>query len=538
MLPLKRIYKILILVFAICLTLTGCLNSNDANLKEVDRMKPKGEGTLNLSSYTPDTLNPLATEYSCIRDILYLSYEGLFIVNEDLTVRGVLATDYKVSDKNTHYNIKLKKGVKFHDGTEFTSKDVIATFDYIRLYGGYYLDNIENIQSYKADGNYGVDIYLKSSANNFVANLDFPILKAGLGAGDFGTPNSKFDLNGTGRYKFSKINAYESLVLAKNNSWHGKTQVYIPEVLIRYVNDNDSIVYAFDSGETDMITTDRARWGEYSYKVSHNIYELTTTKYVFAGFNTVNGAFSDVQLRRCIADLIDKENIADTLMFSHATPAICPITAKAHFYRNNTDKKYETDKDYIREKKLKTYILYNEEDKQKEDVAKYLEKVLEEMGAKIELTKVDYETYLNKIQSGDYGIYIGKVDIKRDCDLGFMFAKAANIGGEVSVVNPDESDNPNNMNILPFNTGENSLGKICNYSSAALDDVINNINSAKDGESLSVAYNNLCGIYKEDVPQIPLYHINDAILVSTRIKGKVVPNLTNFYADIGEIYIN
>ena len=70
---------------------------------------PTVKGTLNLSSYSPDTLNPLATKYSCVRDFLYLAYEGLFVVNEDLSVTGVLASDYKMSDENTKIKISLKK---------------------------------------------------------------------------------------------------------------------------------------------------------------------------------------------------------------------------------------------------------------------------------------------------------------------------------------------------------------------------------------------------------------------------------------------
>ncbi len=537
----KNICKVFIVMVLISVTLSSCLNSNDANLDITDKNPPKEKGTLNLASYSPDTLNPLSTEYLCIRDVLYLAYEGLFVVNEDLSVKGVLATDYKASDKNTHYTITLKKGVKFHDGSIFNAKDVIATFDYIRTYGGYYLDSLDAVAGYSASGDYTVDIYLKTSVNNFVSNLDFPILPSGLSHKDFVAPNDSFDMNGTGRYKYKKENVYESLILCKNNSWHGDTPVYIPNVCVRYVNDNDAIVYAFDSGETDMITTERARWGEYSYKAKHNIYEITTTKYVFVGFNTVNTAFSDAELRRNIANLVDKETVVDTLMFSHAEVAQNPITSKAYFYRNNIDKEFKYDKDYIRNKKLSTYILYNEEDIQKEELAQYLKKILKDAGVKAELTKVDYETYLNKVQSGDYSMYIGEVDIKRDCDLGFMFAKAKGItenAEDISIVNPDESDNRDSADILPTYTAESGYNKICSFSNAALDDIINNINSSKNEEVLKVNYNNLCALYKEHAFQIPMYHVNDALLVSTRIKGKVTPNLTNFYADLGEIYIN
>ena len=119
---------------------------------------------------------------------------------------------------------------------------------------------------------------------NFLCNLDFPILPSGISSYEFSS--SDFKINGTGRYKYEKTNPYESIILTKNKSWHGEGKVYIPKVCIRLLNDNQSMVYAFDSGETDIITTDRARWGEFSYTGSFKTYEITTNKYIFLGINT------------------------------------------------------------------------------------------------------------------------------------------------------------------------------------------------------------------------------------------------------------
>ena len=47
----------------------------------------------------------------------------------------------------------------------------------------------------------------------------------------------------------------------------------IKEFNIRFVDDNEGMLYAFDSGETDIITTDRARWGEFSYTGNYKTYE-------------------------------------------------------------------------------------------------------------------------------------------------------------------------------------------------------------------------------------------------------------------------
>ena len=49
-------------------------------------------------------------------------YEGLFGFNEKLELRPVLAESYDVSPDGLVYTFHLRKGVKFHDGTDFNAE--------------------------------------------------------------------------------------------------------------------------------------------------------------------------------------------------------------------------------------------------------------------------------------------------------------------------------------------------------------------------------------------------------------------------------
>lgn len=503
---------------------------------------PEVKGTLNLSSYAPDTLNPLATGYSCVRDFLYLAYEGLFVVNEDLSVTGVLATSYKVSGKKIKIN--LKKDVKFHDGSTFTSEDVIATFDYIRLHSEFYKDALKGMVTCEASGDYSILITLDSPVSNFVCNLDFPILPSGITEAEFFSEN--FAINGTGRYMYKKTTPYVSLELTKNTKWHGKDNVYIPTVNIRFVDDNEGMLYAFDSGETDIITTDRARWGEFSYTGDYKTYEITTTKYMFIGINTKNGVFSDVKLRQSLFAAIDRKTIVDTVMFSHAVVTDTPLSPKAYFFRSDKSDKKDYDVKALTDAKIdKLFILYNEEDKTKEAIAEYLCTELTELGINAELSAVDYATYITKINSGDYQLYIGKVDVKRDSNLGFMFANPseeppAEEETEEGVEQQIEQETVS-VEVEEGNSEEEkklpTVVNICDFSDIKLTDIIDNLNGAKDTDAMKLSYNNLKQFYETNYPQIPLFHMNDAVFVNSRIKGVLKPNLTSFYADMGGIYI-
>ena len=56
-------------------------------------------------------------------------YEGLYGFDKDMKMIPVLAESYEVSKDGLVYTIKLRKGVKFHDGTDFKADAVKANLD-------------------------------------------------------------------------------------------------------------------------------------------------------------------------------------------------------------------------------------------------------------------------------------------------------------------------------------------------------------------------------------------------------------------------
>src|SRR5438132_7165031 len=56
-------------------------------------------------------------------------YEGLYAFDKDMKMIPVLAESYEVTKDGLTYIVKLKKGIKFHDGTDFNAAAVKANFD-------------------------------------------------------------------------------------------------------------------------------------------------------------------------------------------------------------------------------------------------------------------------------------------------------------------------------------------------------------------------------------------------------------------------
>lgn len=76
-----------------------------------------------------ETLDPYNTNSTLNQAAGKAYYEGLFEFDKDLKLQPKLATDYTVSPDGLVYTLKLRSGIKFHDGTDFNAAAVKANFD-------------------------------------------------------------------------------------------------------------------------------------------------------------------------------------------------------------------------------------------------------------------------------------------------------------------------------------------------------------------------------------------------------------------------
>lgn len=75
------------------------------------------------------TLDPYDANDTLSQAVAKSFYEGLFGFDKDMKLVNVLATSYTVSKDGLVYTVKLRPGVKFHDGTDFNAAAVKANFD-------------------------------------------------------------------------------------------------------------------------------------------------------------------------------------------------------------------------------------------------------------------------------------------------------------------------------------------------------------------------------------------------------------------------
>ncbi len=177
------------------------------------------------------------------------NYNSLCQINDDLTPRPELAEEFSSNANNTEWTFKLRKGVKFHDGSAFTADDVIYTMS--RHYGDKSTSTaktlVADVKEWKKVDQYTVKAILSGP------NADLPVI--------LGTPQFKMLKNGTtdfqnpvgtGPFTLKEFKpGVRSLHVRNENYWREGPNVDVIEVT--GITDKVARTSALISGDIDMM---------------------------------------------------------------------------------------------------------------------------------------------------------------------------------------------------------------------------------------------------------------------------------------------
>lgn len=220
--------------------------------KSVLAATPKKGGKLTFASdlHGPsDTLDPglntSTIDYTRGRSI----YNSLCQINDDLSTRPELAEEYSANADNTEWTFKLRKGVKFHDGSPFTADDVVYTMN--RHYGD---DSTSTAKTLVAD----VEVWKKVDSHTVKAimkgpNSDLPVI---LGTPQFkvikdGTTDFQNPV-GTGPFKLTEFQPGQRSLHTRNEHYW-REGANVEEIEIFAITDKVARTSALLSGDIDLM---------------------------------------------------------------------------------------------------------------------------------------------------------------------------------------------------------------------------------------------------------------------------------------------
>jgi peptide/nickel transport system substrate-binding protein len=232
----------------------------------------------------------------------------------------MLAESWTVSPDNLVYTFKLRRGVRFHDGSDFNAADVKFTFDRAMA------PDSTNAQKWIFAPIAGIEtpdpatvtITLKQPSGNFLYGLAWG--DAVIFAPD-SVVNNKTNPVGTGPYRFQRWNRGDRIELVRNDAYWGKVPA-ISRATFRFIPDAQAQVSAIRSGDVDALSNLAAPEAADQLKSDGKLKVVVgnTEGETILGINNGKPPFSDVRVRRALAHAIDRKAVIEGAMSGYGTP--------------------------------------------------------------------------------------------------------------------------------------------------------------------------------------------------------------------------
>ena len=163
---------------------------------------------------------------------------------------GVLAESWKFEGKK--WTFKLRKNVRFHDGSAFTAKDVIHSVNRIKNdKQSLQAENFRDVTEMQAPDDYTVIFTTEVPNAVFLDRLYNRFMISKAAADKLGDQVDQQPM-GTGAYKYVSWQRGGNLVLTRNDDyWGGK--VAIKEIVIKTVKEDSGRVAGLVAGQGDVI---------------------------------------------------------------------------------------------------------------------------------------------------------------------------------------------------------------------------------------------------------------------------------------------
>ena len=256
------------------------------------------------------------------------------LVRKDLKgkVSEELATKWSANADATEWTFNLRKGVKFHDGSDFDAEDVKYSLMRVKdpEIGSPAKKSLSVVTDIEVVDSHTVKMKLSTSFADFPLNLtDYRLRMIPSGSGDtIGQTGI-----GTGPFMVDKFDAEGTTILKANpNYWEGAPG--LAEVHVIAIPDGEARVQALLTGQIDM-----NRYVQFSQKKIFEGNPKFKTSVIPTGnwrglvMNTERAPFNDPKVRKAVRLAVDRQELVDVVMGGEAIVSCDTPVAPADQYR-------------------------------------------------------------------------------------------------------------------------------------------------------------------------------------------------------------
>lgn len=306
------------LVLAMCCYSVSCSTSEppaQQQLKREPGTPARGDAFILGSIGEPSNLIPLLSSDSASHDVSGYVFNGLVKYDRDLNLVGDLAESWVTSPDGLIITFRLRKGVKWHDGADFSARDVLYTYRVTvdPATPTAYAEDFKQVKSVEAPDPHTVRVTYKQAFAPALASWGVAILPSHLleGKDIMKSPLSRKPV-GTGPYILKEWVAGQKLVLEAFNEYF-EGAPFISRLIYRIIPDSSTMYMEMKAGGIDMMGLSPVQFARQTdtqqFKSRFNKFRYPAFSYTYLGYNLRNPLFADKRVRQALTSAISKDEI-------------------------------------------------------------------------------------------------------------------------------------------------------------------------------------------------------------------------------------
>ncbi|MBR4231641.1 MAG: ABC transporter substrate-binding protein [Oscillospiraceae bacterium] len=476
---------------------------------------PSSDGRFALR-YAPDrSFNPFTGDAQENLLLSSLMYEGLYRLDKNFNAVPVLCAACVTQDGLTH-RITVLSGVKFTDGSALTAEDVVYSIGFAAE-SERYRNRLSVITSCSATGPLTLEITLDSPNRSLPELLDIPIVKADTGENDIPTGTGPFILPrpaATLMRAYRGYRAYDDLPL---------TEIYLKELT------DSELPESFADYSLDLVWDDTCDGSHLMLRGNCEVRGYSTTILHYIGFNMYSTLLGDPAMRRAMNLAIDRSAIVRDAFDGGGSETVL-VLPKAHRLYNASweagfsfspddcakvlkedlgmvEKTGDRFLDYIsangKFKRVSFRFIVNSDNPAKAEAAQIVTDQLRAAGLDVRLETLPWETFVQRLESGEFDMYYAEVGLPPDFDLSRLVSSE----------------------------GALDFGSVGN---GQYDDLIEGFLNANGDEEKTMAAKRLCRGIASDCPIIPLLYREYEICTHRGTAVGAEPSVSGIFGNFTE----
>jgi peptide/nickel transport system substrate-binding protein len=230
-----------------------------------------------------------------------------------------LAESWSPNDDGSVWTFKLRSGVKWQDGSDFTADDVVATMGRLVEAGNSGLKGVIDANSAKATDPTTVEFSLLSPNGNFpylvsVFNAQTVITPKDYALGTTADANK----NGTGAWKLDSYDHSTGATFSRNGAWWGG-QTPLDSVEFVFFDATGPMVTAYQGGQVDCIVQFDVLSGEALLNDANtNVIATKAALHRQIWMRVDTGQFAKKEVRQALAYSLDRDAMIQQLFKGRA----------------------------------------------------------------------------------------------------------------------------------------------------------------------------------------------------------------------------